>query len=184
MEKLANQTVEIKARCSDQESVRRKLEDWGARSQGIQTEVDIFYNVPHGRLKLRHSESEKMLIGYQRPDVGGPKHCLVNLYPCGDTEALDRLLSASLGRKLVLEKQRERYILDNVRFHLDRVERLGTFLEIEVLGRRGVDEVEDLRAVCRDLMNKCAVQPEDLVEQAYADLLEELPSEPAGGTGD
>ena len=184
MEKLVDQTVEIKARCSDQENVRRKLEEWGARSLGSQTEVDIFYRVPHGRLKLRRSESENLLIGYQRPDISGPKHCLVNLYPCKDTEALDRVLSASLGRKLVLEKQRERYVLGNVRFHLDRVERLGTFLEIEVLGRRGVDEVEDLRAVCQDLMKKCAVQPDDLVEQAYADLLEELPSGQTGGAGD
>jgi len=184
MEKGADQTVEIKARCSDHETVRRKLDNWGAKFLGRETQVDIFYNVPRGRLKLRRSESENLLIGYERPDISGPKHCLVNLYPCRDTEALDRVLSASLGRKLVLEKQRERYVLGNVRFHLDQVERLGTFLEIEVLGKRGVDKVEELRAVCEDFMNRCGVKPEDLVEQAYADLLEELPSGQTGVAGD
>ena len=184
MEKGADQTVEIKARCRDHETLRRKLKEWGAKFLGRQTEVDIFYHVPRGRLKLRRSESENLLIGYERPDIGGPKHCLVNLYSCRDTEALDRVLAASLGRKLVLKKQRELYVLGNIRFHLDQVERLGTFLEIEVLGKRGVDKVEELRAVCEDFMNRCGVKPEDLVEQAYADLLEELPSEEAGETGD
>ena len=85
---------------------------------------------------------------------------------------------------MVLKKEREHYILGNVKFHLDHVEQLGTFLEIEVLGKRGVDKVSDLMAICDDFMNRCGVKPEDLVEQAYADLLEELPSEEAGRTGD
>ncbi len=184
MEKGADQTVEIKARCSDHENVRRKLKEWGAKFLGRETQVDIFYHVPRGRLKLRRSESENLLIGYERPDIRGPKHCRVNLYACGDAEALDRVLADCLGRKVVLKKEREHYILGNVKFHLDHVEQLGTFLEIEVLGKRGVDKVSDLMAICHDFMNRCGVKPEDLVEQAYADLLEELPSEEAGRTGD
>jgi len=180
MENVMDQTVEIKARCSDHEAVRRKLKEWGAEFLGRETHEDIFYHVPRGRLKLRRSKSENLLIGYQRPDIRGPKHCLVNLFTCPDTAALDRVLADCLGRKTVLKKERERYILGNVKFHLDIVERLGTFLEIEVLGRRGVDEVADLRAVCEDFMNRCGVQPEDLVKQAYADLLGKLPSESAG----
>lgn len=184
MEKCIDQTVEIKARCSDHETVRRKLKEWGAKFLRRDTQEDIFYHVPRGRLKLRRSESKNLLIGYERPDISGPKHCLVNLFTCPDTEALDRVLADCLGRKLILRKEREHYILGNVKFHLDCVERLGTFLEIEVLGKRGVDKVEELRAVCEDFMNRCGVKPEDLVKQAYADLLEELPSEEAGRTGD
>ena len=184
MGKCIDQTVEIKARCTDHETLRRKLKEWGAEFLRRDTQVDIFYNVPRGRLKLRHSEFENLLIGYQRPDISGPKHCRLNLYSCSDTEALDRVLTDCLGRKLIIKKEREHYILGNVKFHLDCVERLGTFMEIEVLGKRGVDKVEDLRAVCEDFMNRCGVKTEDLVEQAYADLLEELPSEEDGRTGD
>ena len=184
MGKYIDQTVEIKARCTDHETLRRKLKEWGAEFLRRDTQVDIFYHVPGGRLKLRHSEYENLLIGYKRPDISGPKHCRLNLYTCSDTEALDRVLADSLGRKLIIKKEREHYILGNVKFHLDSVEHLGTFMEIEVLGKRGVDKVEDLRAVCEDYMNRCGVQPEDLVEQAYADLLEELPSGEAGRAGD
>jgi len=176
MKILPDQTVEIKARCPDPERTAELIRKTGAEFKGRHSQVDTFYRVPRGRLKLRRSESGECLIGYLRPDLSGPKHCLVNLYPCSDSELLDRVLSDALGVRITVKKQRQIYLLENVKFHLDRVEGLGSFVEIEVLGRRGVDSVETLRADCEKYLGLLCIRPEDLVEAAYADLLEDAGS--------
>ena len=176
MEPTVDQTVEIKARCTDPEEMAVIIRKLGAECIGRQFQVDTFYRVPHGRLKLRRSESEEYLIGYRRPDHKGPKHCLVNLYPCRDTGQLDRVLSDALGVRVVVKKEREIYLLENTRFHLDQVEGLGSFVEIEVLGRRGVDSVDKLRAACEKYLGLLGIRREDLIEAAYADLLEDAGS--------
>ena len=169
-----NQTVEIKARCTDHARIRRLLKSRGAEFLSRETQVDIFYRVNEGRLKLRRSKSENFLIGYRRPDRRGPKHCLVDLYEYNDLDSLDRVLSGVLGRRLSVRKSRERWLLGSVKFHLDRVDKLGSFLEIEVLGIRGVDDLESLRSTCEEWLHLFGVRQEDLVEAAYADLLERL----------
>lgn len=167
-----DQTVEIKAVCRDLSRARELIRSWGAEFLGRENQTDTFYNVPSGRLKLRVSSAERLLIGYERPDQAGPKHCLVDLYPVEHPEAMHRLLEARLGVRIVVRKDRERWLLDNVKFHLDRVDNLGEFIEIEILGKRGRDSVESLREVCGEFMDRLGIEPGDLVESAYADLLE------------
>ena len=167
-----DQTVEIKARCRDLDRARELISGWGAELLGRENQTDTFYNVPDGRLKLRVSSAEKLLIGYHRPDQAGPKHCLVDLCPAEYPERLDQVLSNRLGVRVVVRKDRERWLLGNVKFHLDRVENLGEFIEIEILGKRGVDSVESLHSVCEEYIHRLGIAPDDLVENAYADLLE------------
>lgn len=169
-----DQTVEIKARCSDLDHARELIKSWGAKLLGRENQTDIFYRVPNGRLKLRTSSAEKLLIGYNRPDQPGPKHCEVDLYPVEHPEMLDTLLSARLGVRIVVRKDRERWLLDNAKFHLDQVEKLGAFIEIEILGKRGVDSVQSLQVICDEYMNKLGIRQKNLVENAYADMLEEI----------
>lgn len=169
-----DQTVEIKARCRDLAHARGLIQGWGAKLLGRETQTDIFYRVPKGRLKLRTSSAERLLIGYQRPDTAGPKHCVVDLYPVEHPQLLDAVLTARLGVRVIVRKDRERWLLGNVKFHLDRVEKLGEFIEIEILGKRGVDSVESLRTVCESYVEKLGIRQEDLVNNAYADLLEEV----------
>jgi adenylate cyclase, class 2 len=171
-----DQTVEIKARCPDLEHARELIQGWGAKLLGRENQSDTFYNVPSGRLKLRVSSAEKLLIGYDRPDQPGPKHCVVDLYPAEYPEMLDAVLSARLGIRIIVRKDRERWLLDNVKFHLDRVEQLGEFIEIEILGKRGVDTVEGLRTLCDNYMDKLGIRQDELIDCAYADMLEELSS--------
>ncbi|MBN2288193.1 MAG: class IV adenylate cyclase [Candidatus Glassbacteria bacterium] len=176
MEFQDDQTVEIKARCPDPEKTAALIRETGAGFAGSELQVDTFYHVPQGRLKLRRKTSGDLLIGYLRPDRNGPKHCLVNLYPSHDAGQLNKVLSDSLGVRVVVQKQREIYLLGNTRFHLDRVEGLGSFVEIEVLGRRGVDDPGDLKKTCEKYLGMLGIRPADLVERAYADLLEEAGS--------
>ncbi|HUU29148.1 MAG TPA: class IV adenylate cyclase [archaeon] len=177
MECQADQTVEIKARCADPGRIRKLLQSWGASFKGTVTQTDTFYNAAFGRLKLRESESRNLLIGYRRPDIRGPKHCLVDLYESIDSQALGKVLAESLGIRAVVKKRREIYTMNNVKFHLDQVEPpLGSFVEIEVLGHRGTVSVEDLRSVCEKYLVKLGIKDDDLVEEAYVDLLEKASS--------
>jgi len=167
-----DQTVEIKARCTDMDRIRNLLSGLGARLMTVETQTDTFYNAADGRLKLRRSRSGNLLIGYHRPDLAGPKHCLLGLYETSDAEGLDKALSRALGIRAVVRKEREIFIQGNVKIHLDQVETLGSFLEIEVLGHQGLDSVESLRSICEEYMERLDVKPGDLVQAAYVDLLE------------
>jgi len=120
--------VEIKARCRHPEKIREILEGRQARFVGLDQQVDTYFHVPHGRLKLREGNIENALIHYQRSDQAGPKNSEVQLYRPGPN--LKSILSAALGVKVVVDKRRQIYFIENVKFHLDEVPPLGTFVEI------------------------------------------------------
>lgn len=167
-------TVEIKARCVDIDRARTIIQGLGAELLGREEQTDAFYNVPSGRLKLRVSEAERLLIGYDRPDTAGPKRCLVDLHPVDDPDSLHAVLAARLGVRTVVRKVRERWLLGNAKFHLDRVDGLGKFVEIEILGNRGQDSEDSLRTKCEKYMAELGIESDDLVEDAYADMLDRL----------
>ncbi len=168
-----DQTVEIKARCTGGHGLLREaLLSHGAAFAGEFEQSDTFYNVRDGRLKLRRSTAGSLLIAYRRPDQTGPKNALVDLHPTDDPDSLDRALASVLGVRLVVEKTRALYTLDNIRFHLDRVKGLGDFVEIEVMGKRGMDSIENLHSTCRKWLEILGIKEAALVDRAYADLLE------------
>jgi adenylate cyclase, class 2 len=163
--------VEFKARCADLDRARSTLLDLGASPPTLDHQIDTYFCVPHGRLKLREGTVEHALIHYARPDHAGPKRSDVTLYPTGpDASALKDALTYALGILVVVDKQREILWLDHVKLHLDRVRGLGTFLEVEAIARDG-DTEASLRARCDELLAALAVRPEDLVAGSYSDLL-------------
>ncbi len=177
MDSKFDQTVEIKASCPQGHArLRQALEVLGVASAGEFEQSDTFYKVRRGRLKLRRCRGEAQLIAYERPDQAGPKNCRVELHRCDNPDSLDRALAAALGVRLVVQKTRALYCQDNVRIHLDRVEGLGEFVEIEVLGMRGRDSVAALETVCTEWLERLGIPRAWLVERAYADLLEEIQS--------
>jgi adenylate cyclase class 2 len=129
--------------------------------------------VPRGRLKLRLGNIEKSLIYYQRPDQAGPKQSDVLLYPVESGSELLEVLKASLGIKVVVDKIREIYFLENVKFHIDTVKGLGDFVEIEAIDSDGSVGRERLLEQCQYYLNALEIQPSDLVEVSYSDLLME-----------
>lgn len=163
--------IEIKASSDDHDSIRRVLSERGARHVGEDHQVDTYFNVPAGRLKLREGTIENSLIYYKRSDQAGPKRSDVLLVRLQPDPNLKDLLSASNGVKVVVDKRREIWFDDNVKIHLDRVESLGTFVEIEAIDADGTHSAETLEEQCTFFMDLFHIQAHDLIERSYSDLL-------------
>lgn len=131
--------VEVKARCLSPEAVLARLRELGAVEQGVDHQVDTYFRARSGRLKLRTGNIENYLIHYERPDSAGPKPSVVTLHRTrpADASALGEVLTSALGELVVVDKQRHILWIGDVKFHVDRVQGLGSFVEIEVLDRTG-----------------------------------------------
>lgn len=163
--------IEIKARTIRHPEIRELLHQHEADFQGMDHQVDTYFVVPEGRLKLRQGSIEKSLIFYQREDKEGPKASQVSLYHPQSDGDLHALLKRALGVWKVVDKKREIYFVDNVKIHLDLVEGLGTFVEIEAIDKDGSIGEKRLFEQCRYFMEKFGVGEEDLLSHSYSDMV-------------
>lgn len=163
--------IEIKAHCKDPERIRDILNKEAARFKGLDHQIDTYFNVQNGRLKLRQGNVESALIQYNRPNQAGPKHSQVALYKPNKAEDLKKTLENSIGIKVVVDKQRYIYFVDNVKIHVDEVQGLGSFLEIEAIDENNEKTLEELNKQCEYFMGLFGVQTGDLLDVSYSDLL-------------
>ena len=168
---MARTNLEIKARCEDLVAAREVAQRLATSHPGVDEQTDTYFVTKTGRLKLRESSvSGGQLIPYLRPDRAGPKRADYQILPVPDPTHLKRTLSEMLGVHCVVRKRREIFLVDNVRIHLDEVEGLGRFLELEaVYDGSAASEAEQQRKL-RDLMGKLGVAEADLVETSYEGL--------------
>jgi len=167
---MSHINIEIKARCADPAKVRAILRERKADFKGADRQTDTYFNAPNGRLKLRQGDIENTLIYYRRPDAAGPKEAQVHLYPLADGAALKQLLAAALGIRKVVRKQREIYFIGNVKFHIDAVDGLGEFVEIEAIDAAGRLGRARLLRQCREYMELFGISQKDLVSGSYSDM--------------
>lgn len=163
--------AEIKARARNFEKQMQHAERLAGESARHLEQEDTFFNVPVGRLKLRKFEDGSAeLIQYSRRDSPGPTESEYTVLPIQDPERLRQVLAKALGIRAVVRKRRAVFFVGQTRIHLDRVEGLGAFIELEVV----LDSDEDIRhgaAVVEDLMLELEIEEEDLVPAAYVDLV-------------
>ncbi len=163
--------VEIKAVCRDLDAARTAAARLGAECQGTIHQVDTYFRVPSGRLKLRQATpGSDQLVYYHRPDDPQPKVSEIHMVEVAHADALCGLLSTALGVLARVAKQRELWLLDNVRIHLDAVDGLGTFIEFEILVTEEHPEAA-CHARAKELLKALGVSPADLVAGSYSDLL-------------
>ena len=164
--------IEIKARVRDFDKIRRRAEQLSDTPVEVILQEDIFFNTPQGRLKLRVlSEDKGQLIYYIRPDQEGPKRSDYHISLTSDPENLKRVLELACGIRGIVRKTRYLYLVDQTRVHLDDVEGLGQFMELEVVMREGQSDAEG-QLIAEGLMAALGVERSDLLEGAYIDLLE------------
>jgi predicted adenylyl cyclase CyaB len=164
--------IEIKAYAREFEALRTLAERLSDTPCQVIPQVDTFFNCPSGRIKLRElGPWHAQLVYYHRPDVEGPKHSEYHIFETNDPLGLKEILSQAYGTRGVVTKVRNLYLVGQTRIHLDEVEGLGKFIELEVVLNPGQSD-EEGRAVAEALAHKLGIQPDDLIEGAYMDLLE------------
>ncbi len=163
--------IEIKARTAVVDKIREILKLNNAEFIGIDHQVDTYFNVYSGRLKLREGNIENHLIYYERENAKGPKKSSVILYKNSPDSNLKEILTRSLGVIVVVDKYREIYFLENVKFHLDNVVGLGTFVEIEAIDKDGSIGNTKLLEQCNFYLDLLLISKDDLIATSYRDML-------------
>ncbi len=166
-----NSNIEIKARARDflrQKELAGKLTD---TPEQLICQEDTFFDTLKGRLKLRmFSPGQGELIYYERDNISGPKQ---SNYSISKTEApikLKDVLSCALGVQGVVRKKRYLFIVGQTRIHLDDVEELGYYIELEVVMQPNQTAKQCLR-IANEIMEKMQIREDDLIDVAYIDLL-------------
>lgn len=169
---MNHNNIEIKARCADASFIRNYLQQHNADFKGADFQTDTYFNVNNGRLKLRQGNIENSLIFYNRENKAGPKLSEVTLYPVpANSELLKKALIQANGIKVEVKKQREIYFIENVKFHIDEVERLGSFVEIEAIDVDGSKGIDFIKQQCDFYVGELQIKEEDLLTMSYSDML-------------
>lgn len=168
---MSHLNVEIKARCTDPSFVRNYLVENGADFKGLDEQTDTYFNVVTGRLKLREGNIENNLIFYNRNDQPAPKSSHFRLVKIEDAKGLKEVLEKSCGVKMIVRKRREIYYIGNVKFHIDNVPELGSFIEIEAGNILAIKTKEELSEQCNFYLREFRIKEEDLIAGSYSDML-------------
>jgi adenylate cyclase class 2 len=169
----AGANVEVKVRCVDLPAAREAALRLGARPLADESQVDTYFATRTGRLKLREIDGARAeLIPYLREDVAGARRSDYRVIPVADGAGTRRLLAQLLGVHRVVRKRREVLLWRNVRIHLDRVESLGDFLELEAVFDGSAESEALQRATVSWLLRELALADEPCIAGSYESLLE------------
>ena len=168
---MGHLNVEIKAKCSDHNLVREILKSKFADFKGTDHQIDTYFKVNSGRVKLREGNIENFLIYYDRENKEGPKESKIILFKSDPSSTLKDILVNANGVLVVVDKKREIYFIENVKFHIDTVENLGSFIEIEAIDKDGSLGKDKLYSQCQEYMKLLSISDEDLISVSYSDLI-------------
>jgi homotetrameric cytidine deaminase len=168
--------VELKAVDRDPRATIARCVGLGARDAGVLRQRDTYFMARRGRLKLRVEEGALggELIAYRRTDAFEPADSTYMLAPVAAPENLAEALEATLGTVAVVSKRRHLFLWEGVRIHLDEVDDLGSFVELEaVLPDAG--DMATARSKVDRLRGELGISEDALVAVGYADLVLEGP---------
>jgi predicted adenylyl cyclase CyaB len=164
--------IALKARCEHIDVVRAFLISHNARFVGTDCQKDTYFNVPNGRLKFREGNMENVLIHHDGSALPDPNSGHVTLFTvqAGEQDCLKNLLDKAIGITRIIEKQREVYFIENVKFHLDEVQGLGDFVEIEAIDVDDSIGAEQLARQCQGYKEALGIREEDMLPHSYSEL--------------
>ena len=163
---------EIKARCSKskQKEIEKILNDNSAKYAGKDYQTDTYFKTDEGRLKIRKGNIENGLMFYKRKNKKTSKESEIELYHLPENSYLEKMVRKN--EVLVeVEKQRDIYFIDNVKFHIDKVEGLGNFIEIEAISKDNKIPKEKLKKQCDYYKDLFKIKDENLIDCSYSDML-------------
>lgn len=160
--------IELKAQLRNRNDAEAVCKQISATFQGDIHQIDTYFQVPEGRLKLREkTPGGDELIFYTRPDTPNSKSSEYDIAPA--SPELKRVLTDALGVLAIVDKVRGLWLWDNVRIHLDRVEGLGNFIEFEAILSEEYNDADGHAKVAK-LTEDFGLQENDLIECSYLDL--------------
>lgn len=159
--------LEAKAPIFDRTLAEERAAALGAEFREAVWQLDTYFHVPNGRLKVREFVRGGELIYYEREDAAGARESRYQVLPVDDAAALRRVLTAALGVRATVAKERRLWMLGTARIHVDTVQGLGTFIEFEV----PAEDAAEAALTVEDLMAAFDLRPADCVAGSYADLL-------------
>ena len=162
---------EFKAATKDIGALEKKLLQLNPNFIGEDKQTDTYFNVTKGRLKLREGNIENSLIYYERQDVADAKQSDVLLYRHQPDKSLKDILIKLHGIKVVVNKIRKIYFIENVKFHFDNIDELGAFIEVEAIDNSGNVAFESYRIAklkdqCEKYANFFGIKSEDYVSHS------------------
>ncbi len=163
--------VEFKAAIPDIIAAEEKLKTLSPFFKGEDHQIDTYFNIPDGRLKLREGHIENALIWYDRANEAGNKLSNVSLYKHQPSAALKEILTKANGIKAIVDKKRKIYFIDNVKFHFDHVKDLGEFMEVEAIDEDGSLGTDHIKAQCEHYAAFFGVTQEHYISYSYSDLV-------------
>jgi len=166
-----NRNVEIKAKVADPQRLAQLVRAIADEGPFEFRQTDIFFACENGRLKLREFSAERCeLIFYRRANVGGPKESQYVLARGNEPATLLEALTLAYGQTGRVIKNRTLFLVGQTRIHLDSVEGLGDFMELEVVLRDDQSIVEG-ESIASAIMQQLEIPDVALIEGAYVDLL-------------
>lgn len=168
----ARRNIELKARDLDPARSLAVCGSLGAEDRGEIWQCDTYFTVPTGRLKLREERpGDAHLIQYERADRPEQRESRYRIAPVADPETMLEVLRASLPVRVAVTKRRRLFIHGRVRIHLDDVEELGHFVELEAVAATESDLRAERRRIT-ELRGALGIDDERLEAMGYADQLE------------
>lgn len=173
--KAEGKLVELKAKVQDLTSVRELLIGMTAQHVGTYRQIDRYFSVPRGMLKLRKIgvEDKVELVYYEREDIAGIKESNVFIVKIQDPKWFLSVLEKILKTTVTVEKVREIYLYTRVnriiQIHLDTIEDLGTFVEFEMKTSGIATKID--KQILEDLMNELKIKTNQLEKRSYSDML-------------
>ncbi len=165
--------VELKAKVKSLKPFGEKLRSLGAEYVGTFRQIDTYFEVPQGRLKIRETEGkdEELLVYYERPDVQDIKQSQVFISDLPKSRFMKQFLKNVLRTKTIVDKQRTIYRFRGTQIHLDKVQGLGTYVEFEKPAENTAEDTKKAREDLENLMQTLGLRAENLQKGSYSDLL-------------
>jgi adenylate cyclase class IV len=161
--------LELKSHYDSLSRAKRIARAIGAVHKGTLWQVDTYFKVRSGRLKLREIDGEQFeLIYYERANARSSRYSDYRIVQLTEPRSARELFRTLFGISVVVRKKRTLFLYQNARIHIDSVERLGTFIEFEVVVNRGKKQAH---ALMQFLRKELRIDPRSLVGGSYSDMI-------------
>jgi len=166
---MRQRIVELRARCKNIAVVRKRLLEIGARSLDVFCQVDTYFNVPNGEMRLSVINGGKGILVY-RPQEHTGSASEVFLTEIRNPGELAALLKAALGIKCVVHRTREAYSWRDTSIYLDKISGLGGFVELQAKVSEGGEEKAP---ALLEALQRLGISEASLIRKSYSELIEE-----------